>query len=202
MRRDRFISTKNSSSGLDHFVKNNFSGSKREWISFNDEVITAVRAKCGEEGKRYLTTNWPNDECDDPLFVTLPILPTLEGVLQIQMEDPQNPGVLVNVQVTAEMRKERRESNRDRRDHNESVNKMKTEIFQIIASRVNAELNVQLQSQNGDPLQCYLYLDFHFGTHSLGPQDKGDSVISLITTEMKTHEKFQNFMINFRDKWR
>ena len=177
MRRDRFNPAKNSSSGLDYFVKNNFNGSKCDWISLDVEIKTAVRAKCGEDGFRYLTTLWPDDVCDDPHFMVMAVLPTLEGVQHVQGEDPQNQGVMINIPVTAEMRRERRESNKERREHNESVKKMKAEIFEILASRVNSELNLQFQNHNGDPILCYRHLEFHYGPDSLGPQERGDGTI-------------------------
>ena len=102
---------KSRTNGIDTFVKNNFIGSKEEWQQLDDEIRTAVRAVCGARGVRYLFTEWPNDECNDEEFLDRDILGSLDRIQTIQQPDPGDPAVMVDVPVTYEMRKERRETN-------------------------------------------------------------------------------------------
>ena len=60
-----------------HFLKNPFEGDKKLWQNFNDEVTTAVHNLCGDEGDRFLFTDWPVDEDGEILlgneFTLLPL---------------------------------------------------------------------------------------------------------------------------------
>ena len=60
---------------------------------------------------------------------------------------------MVNVPVTYEMRKERREINEDSRKHNERVGMLKSEFFQILASRVGSDIKTKFAEFEGDPVQ-------------------------------------------------
>ena len=191
---------KSRTNGIDTFVKNNFIGSKEDWQQLDDEIRTAVRATSGVRGVRYLFTDWPDDICDDEEFLDRDILGSLSGVATIEEPDPAHPGVMINVPVTYEMRKERREINEDSRKHNERVGMLKSEIFQILASRVGSDIKTKFAELEGDPVLCYRYLEFTYGPNMLGPQEHGEQFLSFILIEMEADERFANFIVKFERK--
>jgi hypothetical protein len=98
-------------SAVDHFVKNPYDGTKSQWFNFDAELRTAAAASCGLRGLEYMFTKWPGNKPNDPEFMHKMLLDDLGDVESIRRD--LGDGQEEIIEVTYEMRRDRRDINKD-----------------------------------------------------------------------------------------
>ena len=182
-------------SALDYFTRKPYDGIKGEWQDFDAELRTAIKVSCGQKGIEYMFTEWPEDGIDDPEFIHKPLLDDLDDVDRVTQRDARGRNVYID--VTNDMRRERRSLNKSRREHNVALDQLLQKLYEVFSSRISRTLNEELTTTGGDLIDYYKFMAQHYGPASLGLQEKSDACIKLFTIKMTKGERFNNFLIRF-----
>ena len=156
---------------LDHFTRKPYDGTKRDWLDFDAELRTAIKVSCGQKGMEYMFTEWPEEGIDEPEFIHKPLLDDLDEVDRITQRDAR--GRNVQVDVTNEMRRERRSQNKSRREHNVALEQLLQKLYEAFSSRISRTLNEELSAHGGNLIDYYNFMLQNYGPASLGPQANG-----------------------------
>ena len=140
-------------------------------------------------------TEWPEDGIDDPEFIHKPLLDDLDDVDRVTQRDARGRNVYID--VTNDMRRERRSLNKSRREHNVALDQLLQKLYEVFSSRISRTLNEELTTTGGDLIDYYKFISQNYGPASLGSQEKGDACIKLFTIKMTKGERFNNFLIRF-----
>ena len=184
-----------SLSAVEYFAKNPYDGIKSEWQDFEAELRTAINANCGDNGIEYLFTRWPNNKIDNPQFLPKKMLEDLDDAEEIEAQSPN--GSAQRIRITYEMRRDRREQNKARREHNDWLDALKQKVYKVFTSRISRSLHKELRDFDGDLIIFYSYMLETYGPVSLGIQKKGDACMKLFSKNEK-RQKIQQFPHQFQ----
>ena len=165
-----------------HFLKNPFEGDKKLWRKFNDEVKTAVHNVCGDEGDRFLFTDWPVDEDGEILvgneFTLLP-LPHMDGMHYMNPEE----------------RREWREDRKLIKEFNDNIRNVERNCCSILSKRCGQYINLKFNELGGDPVAMWKWLKLTYGPDNMGSQEIGNVFMDLLGYKMGPNDRFSNYII-------
>ena len=146
-------------SAVHHSDKKPFDGSISGWSDFEAELRTAITATCGFRGTEYFFSHLPNDN-----FLTKQILEDLDDEEFIIKENFQ--GQQQFLRVTNTMRRQRKEENDQRREHNKALQELKQKVHAVLTSRISKELIKELLNFDGDLPVYWNHLRLQYGPTS------------------------------------
>ena len=165
-----------------HFLKNPFEGDKKLWRKFNDEVKTAVHNACGDEGDRFLFTDWPVDEDGEILvgneFTLLP-LPHMDGMHYMNPEE----------------RREWREDRKLIKEFNDNIRNIERNCCSILSKRCGQYINLKFNELGGDPVAMWKWLKLTYGPDNMGSQEIGNVFMDLLGYKIGPNDRFSNYII-------
>lgn len=198
MQRKKVIKSKIQNSSDEELGKNKnyiFNGLKSEYEKFENFIRGEIQDRFNSRGIRYLFTDATvtTDE-----FNQKPMPMSYEGLNQVTLTDPQ--GAQTVVQITRELRSDRREERKLVKQENDEIIELETEVMRILRKHVNESIQHKFQEFENDPIQCWGYIERTYGPESRGAQDIVVALKNLLNTRMDNDEVFSNFIINFERK--
>jgi hypothetical protein len=198
MQRKKVIKNKIQNSSDEELGKNKnyiFNGLKSEFEKFENFIRGEIQDRFNSRGIRYLFTD-ATVTTQEFALKQMPM--SYEGLNQVTLTDPQ--GAQTVVQITRELRNDRREERKLVKQENDEIIELETEVMRILRKHVNESIQHKFQEFDNDPIQCWGYIETTYGPESRGAQDIVVALKNLLNTRMDNDEVFSNFIINFERK--